>query len=458
MRNLRGGLLALALIVASIDLIAPPAHAEATEAERRTARDLFLEAYKIQAAGRFGEALEKYQRSLSLFQAPTSLYRIAQCQAALGKWVEASESYRAAAAMPLGDNASSAFKEAQAKATTEREALEARTPTLTLDVTPHEGPTVTWSVDGEPFNTGLLGTAIRLNPGARRVQLSAPGYESIGQTVTLKERGHHTLRLALTPLPPPPVAVPVTLPPVPPSGELPPSQEHLPPPPALPVVHKPESASQKVTTGGFLLGVRGGGILLNGGPSLARGGDEALFNGFGGHVAADVGLRFGKVVVLSAYLDYGVVPGPEAGKLEQSASHNVSFTASAKTVGFGFMLSLIADPARPSFYFEMGGGARHHLLTVGRQEGGGSSLVTSDYMFTGPEAVLGMGVWIPAGRSFALVPKVSLAAGLLNKLECTSPAAACPVDDEFLSSGDIWNKAPHTIVMFNLAGFYTLSF
>jgi hypothetical protein len=205
------------------------------------------------------------------------------------------------------------------------------------------------------------------------------------------------------------------------------------------------------------LGVRGGGILLGGGPSLARGGDEGLFNGFGGHIAGDVGLRFGKVVVVSAYLDFGAIPGPEAGKLEQYASQSISFTSSAKTLGFGFMLSLIANPVKPSFYFEVGAGGRQHLLTVSRKQDGEPSASSYDYKFTGPEGVLGMGLWIPTGKHFAFVPKVSLAAGVLNKLECTSNAA-CPVDDEFLSSGDIWNKAPHTIIMFNLAGFYTLSF
>jgi hypothetical protein len=452
-------------VATSLQTIAPRASAEASEVERRTARDLFLEAYKLQNAGRFAEALAKYRRSLSLVQAPTSHYRIAQCLTALGKWVEASESYRAAAAMPLAENASPAFKEAREKAPIELAELDARTPTLTVDVTPHEGSTVTWSVDGEPFKAALLGTAIRLNPGVRRLQVSAPGYESVEQTVTLKERGHHTVRLALTPLPvpvpvtPPPVLPvpvtppPVTRPPATPSGELPPSQQDLPPPPPLPSLHRAESASQKVTSTGFVLGVRGGGVLLNGGPSLARGDGQVLVNGFGGHIAGDVGLRFGKVVVLSAYLDLGVVAGPEAGALELSAGRHVSFAASAKTVGFGFLLSLIANPVRPSFYFEMGGGGRQHLLTVSRDEGS-SSTVKSEYKFTGPEAVIGMGVWLPAGRYFAIVPKVTLAAGLLNKLECSSDAA-CPVDDSFLSSGDIWNKAPHTAVMFNLAAFYT---
>ncbi len=447
MPHFRARLLALGLIVTSIGTFSPKVYAEATEAEKRTARDLFLEAYKIQQAGRYGEALEKFEKSLSLFQAPTTVYRIAQCQQALGKWVEAAESFRSAEAMPVAENASSAFKEAQANAATERVALEARTPTLTVDVTPHEGPTITWSVDGESFKSALLGTAIKLNPGSRRIQVSASGYESAERTVTLKERDRRTLRIALSPE----ASLPVTPPPV---VEPPPSQEPLPSGPALPTPTDPAPAP-KVSGGGFLLGVRGGGMYLNGGPSLARGNGDALFGGPGGLVAGEVGLRFAKVVVLSAYLDYGVMRAPEAGALEQFAGENISFTTTAKTFGFGVSLSLIANPLRPSLYFELGAGSRRHMLTVTRIDDSGGT-TDYDFKFSGGEGTIGAGVWIPAGRSFALLPKLSFTGGLLNKLECST--AACPVDTEFGAAGDTWSKTAHTMVMLQLTGYYSLNF
>ncbi len=451
MRHLRARLLTAFLLVTSVGTFSPRARAEATEAEKRTARDLFLEAYKGQQAGRYAEALEKFEKSLSLFQAPTTLYRIAQCQAALGKWVEAAESYRSAESMPLAENASSAFRDAQANAATERATLEARTPTLTVEVAPREGATVTWSIDGEAFKTGLLGTAIKMNPGSRRIQVSAQGYEPVEQTVVLKDRERRTVRIALV--------AQASLSVTPPGAhvEPPPRQETLPDAPA-PVPTKPEPASPgKLTSTGLLLGIRGGGMYLNGGPSLARGTGDGLFGGFGGIVAGEIGLRFAKVVVISAYLDGGGLRAPEAGALEAFANQNVSFTTTAKTLGFGFMLSLIANPQRPAFYFELGAGSRRNTLTVSRFDSDAGAQTDFNYQFTGPEGTIGAGAWIPVGRSFAVLPKLSFSAGVLNQLECTS-TAACPTDEDFIPLGDVWHKSPHTTVMLNFAGFYTLNF
>src|ERR1700691_20763 len=78
-----------------------PARAQVTESERAAARQLFKEGDELQRAGKFTEALDKFQRAQQAFSAPTNVLRIAECDAALGKLVESAEAYRAVARTAL---------------------------------------------------------------------------------------------------------------------------------------------------------------------------------------------------------------------------------------------------------------------------------------------------------------------------------------------------------------------
>src|ERR1700722_20334140 len=109
MRVLR---LLLALGAASVLILARPASAQVTESERSAARQLFKEGDQLQRAGKFVEALDRFERAQQVFSAPTNMLRIAECDAALGHLVQSAEAYRALVRTPLPSGSPAAFQSA----------------------------------------------------------------------------------------------------------------------------------------------------------------------------------------------------------------------------------------------------------------------------------------------------------------------------------------------------------
>ena len=72
----------------------------------------------MQTAGRFAEALEKFQRSQTVLETPATLLHVAECQKALHLWVEASESFRKLALSEAGTS-NAASRNAKQSAATE---------------------------------------------------------------------------------------------------------------------------------------------------------------------------------------------------------------------------------------------------------------------------------------------------------------------------------------------------
>src|SRR5258708_11075172 len=89
------------LLCASLLALAAPARGQVTDSQRAAARDLFKEGDALQRAGKLAEALDKFQRAQAVFDAPTNLLRIAECEAALGRLVESAEAFRAVLPAPL---------------------------------------------------------------------------------------------------------------------------------------------------------------------------------------------------------------------------------------------------------------------------------------------------------------------------------------------------------------------
>lgn len=163
------------------------APAVVSDADRAAARELYNEAASIQAT-RPKDALEKFQRSQAVVAAPTTALHIAQCQVALGRWVEASEGYRAIGRMELAANASKPFVDAQATASKELGQLEQRLPHLRIVVTPEKLAGLTVTLDGQPVNVALVGVPRPADPGHHTLSVSAPGYLPAEQGIDLKER------------------------------------------------------------------------------------------------------------------------------------------------------------------------------------------------------------------------------------------------------------------------------
>jgi hypothetical protein len=110
---------------------------EMSESERKaTARAAYMEGVKLQESGRCPEAIARFEAAQKFYQAPTHLLHLAQCQAATGKLVEASETYESLVRTPLTNESPEAFRHAQETGKKELAALRPRVPTLRVQVVP----------------------------------------------------------------------------------------------------------------------------------------------------------------------------------------------------------------------------------------------------------------------------------------------------------------------------------
>src|SRR5258708_6856519 len=101
----------VALLFASIlSLAATSPSARMSEADKKgAARAAYGEGVQLQDQGKPSEALAKFETAQKMYDAPTHQLHIAECQALLGKLVEASESYETLQRRSLPSGSPEAF-------------------------------------------------------------------------------------------------------------------------------------------------------------------------------------------------------------------------------------------------------------------------------------------------------------------------------------------------------------
>jgi hypothetical protein len=173
-----------------------------SEAERKAAaRSAYAEGVQLQGAHDCAHALPRFEAAQRLFDAPTHVLRIAQCQAETGMLVEAQESYSTLSHLTLAPQAPEAFREAKEKGRTELARVSARVPTLRVITNP-AGATlknVVVQVNGTQMPAELLGVARPLNPGRYQVKVTASPNLSGAAETALKEGQALSLEVRLSP-------------------------------------------------------------------------------------------------------------------------------------------------------------------------------------------------------------------------------------------------------------------
>lgn len=337
-RPLRHATLALALLTAAASLAPRRAAAQAqlSEAEKKAAaRVLFADGVKAQDAGRPADALVLFQKAQNLFDAPTHLMHIAQCQVLTGKLVEAAETYETLKRVQLAPNAPDVFVQAKTQAAAELPGVRARIPSLKIELSPKPDGlrNLQVVVNDVLIPVELLGVARPVNPGVAKLSARADGYAPSALDVTIKEKETRSVTLALTPGSgaPPPVVVPPGAPGSPPPPAYPPPDTTKPGTPPRP----------PPTKAGFLVGAHVGGI----GIAQSNAGDGGLAGG------PDFMFRFAKVVL--------------AGATVQVASINsvTSYMAAAR-------ISFLTSPDRFAFTAGALGGLRGSGGATGGTFGG----------------------------------------------------------------------------------------
>ncbi len=459
----------VALVAASLSSM--PVRAQAppsvSDTDRLNAREQFTQGLKAQQEGHWAEALLDFQRAQALFPAPTNMLHIAECQAQLGRLVEAAETYRGLTLLQLPKDAPQPFFAAQAQGAAELQQVDARIPKMRIEVTPAGIPNLTVTLDQQPFNVVLLGADRSVDPGPHTVVAFAPGYGQKEAKVVVREREPGVKVVALTLqstggvvyvpsnpgqgiAPPPPQPEPGTLVVVPPPPPGPP-----PPPPPPPVLY---------SRVGLLLGVRAGydvmtgGLVPSGGPNNGAGSvslNQAFSNG--GSFGLQAGVRFQRRLYLGVIYEHewggAGSASSDLANYYTSNGFNASNGSSTQVSSFGNMVALdggyISNPDGLGIVIDIALAYR----AMGISAGNGS--FSADY--SGEELIVGGGVWIKAGQYVRIVPRIDIGLGTFGgqSITCQGSAQNCANGDP---GGSVNNAPIHAIIFLGVGGYFNLDF
>lgn len=407
---------------AAVLSLATTSHAQISETEKKAAaRAAYQEGVKLQDDGKFEEALKRFEAAEKLFDAPTNLLRLAECQAMTGLLVEASETYETLARKTFPPGAPEAFMQAQQQGRAELPALRSRIPTLrvTTKPGPQQVPNLQLNVNGVTMPVELLGIARPLNPGLYRFSAQGTGWSTLQAVdVPLGERDQKSIELTLVRGAAAPVVVAPPL-----------------PPPYTSTPDKPKPNVLGPTSGGLLIGLHGG-VLVPSGDAFegTKFSDVAKTGGAGG---LDFYGRFAKMWLVGAKFQYASL----GARTTSTTSGTVEFTTTATYIGVN--VGILPNVDKVSFLGDVGIGSRtlreNAVLT--------SSRASDNASLAGVEGEINLGLSIPAGP-IRLVPKTTLGFGSFSSGKLNAQSADI----------DATKRATHLSAFLGLAGYYSLDF
>jgi hypothetical protein len=166
-----------------------------SDLDRSMARSLAAEGYEALVAKRYQTAEDRLRRADALVHAPTIVVDHARALVGLGRLLEARERYQLVIREGVDAKAPPSWRQALADAEKEDAALEARFAWLIIRVDGPSNPNVT--VDGVTVPVSQLGARRPMDPGLRAVRVTASGYVSADQSVTLREGEERELAFVL---------------------------------------------------------------------------------------------------------------------------------------------------------------------------------------------------------------------------------------------------------------------
>lgn len=416
-------------VLASLTFVSIGASAQMSDTEKKAAaRAAYQEGVQLQEQGKFADALQRFEAAQKLFDAPTMLLHIAECQALTGRLVEASETYELLSRKTIPAGSPDAYVQAQQQGQAELPALRARIPTLrvTTKPGPQQVPNLTVNVNGVNMPVELLGIARPLNPGTYRFSAQGTGWATAQSVdVPLAEKEQKSVELTLVQGGAAVVAAPP--PPPPPYGGN----------PDKPVTKAPSAGP---TSAGLLLGVHAGVVIPTG--SVFKDAEFKDFATVGGGGGLDAYLRVAKMLLIGGTFEYASLGAPD--KLQGQPS-SVSAEVSNSTTYVGINLGIIPNVDKVSFIGDVGLGSRSVSQEIKLTSGGSSA--TDKGSVKGLEFAIGAGVSIPVGP-IRIVPKTTLGIGSFSSISDGSRDRDIPSE----------LRATHVFVMVGLAAFYSLDF
>jgi hypothetical protein len=209
--------------------------------------------------------------------------------------------------------------------------------------------------------------------------------------------------------------------------ELPPGT----PPPPPPILDKSPETIRKRNRPALILGAHLGAELPGGNiPSPSGTSVSASDLSAGGLAfALDAGVLFAQHWYIGLTLEHAALgAGKDPSYIDASAG-----SVSSNTTTAGVTLGFVVNPDRVSFLGELGLQGRWYTLSWTDNTGAESANYFS------PELLLGMGLWIPAGHVFRLVPEITAGLGSFSP-----------------PNGVQGDTAGHGFVMIGLAGLFSV--
>lgn len=175
--------------------VALGAHAQGSEEDTATARDLAIKGQKALDAGNYEKAADLFRRAESLHHAPSILVGLARAYKGMGKYVRARETYNKVIREKLPANATEPFKRAQKDAKSEVGEVEKMIAWVTISVAGPSEPVV--KLDGEQVPAAALGVRRAVDPGDHVVTATADGYLAGQDTFSVEPKGSAQVSLTL---------------------------------------------------------------------------------------------------------------------------------------------------------------------------------------------------------------------------------------------------------------------
>lgn len=231
-------LLVLVALSGAVTLAPAPSRAEASAADKETAREYMTQGRAHRAKGDHEKALEAFKAAHAIMNVPTTGLELGLTQIDLGMLIEARETLLAASRHPETPGEPPKFASSRAEAKTAADGLAVRIPTLHLTftgVTNAEGIKLT--IDERDVPVVGLEVIRKINPGSHAL-VARVGSTEKKSSVELKEGETLDTKIDLTP-----------------------EKETPPPPPPAPAVEEPTSVPTLAWIG---FGVAGVGLIAGG--------------------------------------------------------------------------------------------------------------------------------------------------------------------------------------------------
>jgi hypothetical protein len=371
------------------------ANAQMSEGEKKAAaRAAYIEGVSLQDKGNPAEALARFEAAQKLFDAPTHLLHIAECQALTGKLVEASETYETLIRKPLGKDAPDAFVQAQEQGKAELTQLRQRIPTMRVVVKPEAQSlqNLQITINDKQMPTELVGIARPVNPGPYKLTASATGWGTPAPVeVEVKEKEPKNVELTLQQG----VTSGVTVVgPTPQDGATPPPPYEQP---------KPKPVKESPSASGLLLGVRPGLFVPVG--DVDKNLKFKNFATSGPGVGLDLIGRVARLFLVGGTLEYAALGAPSARDLGPAAQALGAKTqVSTSAVYVGVLAGIMPNVDRVTFVADAGVGMRFLSSSRTTTPAGGGAEIKNEASYRGLELALNAGLSIPAGP-IRIVPK-----------------------------------------------------